>query len=40
MTPKIMIILGSGSDISIANKAMDMLDKHQHTGHLTLFVKS
>ena len=27
MTPKIMIILGSGSDISIANKAMDMLDK-------------
>ena len=34
MTPKIMIILGSGSDISIANKAMDMLD------NLTLFVKS
>ena len=27
MTPKIMIILGSGSDIAIANKAMDMLDK-------------
>ncbi len=27
MTPKIMIILGSGSDISIANKAMDILDK-------------
>ncbi len=27
MTPKIMIILGSGSDIAIANKAMDILDK-------------
>ena len=27
MTPKIMIILGSGSDITIANKAMDILDK-------------
>ena len=27
MTPKIMIILGSGSDIAIAEKAMDMLDK-------------
>lgn len=27
MTPKIMIILGSGSDIAIANKAMDVLDK-------------
>ncbi len=27
MTPKIMIILGSGTDISIANKAMDILDK-------------
>ncbi|WP_458403107.1 5-(carboxyamino)imidazole ribonucleotide mutase [Methanobrevibacter sp.] len=27
MTPKIMIILGSGSDIAIAEKAMDVLDK-------------
>ena len=27
MTPKIMIILGSGSDIAIAEKAMDILDK-------------
>ena len=27
MTPKIMIILGSGSDIAIADKAMDILDK-------------
>jgi 5-(carboxyamino)imidazole ribonucleotide mutase len=27
MTPKIMIILGSGSDMPIANKAMDILDK-------------
>ena len=27
MTPKIMIILGSGSDIAIADKAMDVLDK-------------
>lgn len=27
MTPKIMIILGSGSDIAIANKAMNILDK-------------
>ena len=29
MTPKIMIILGSGSDIAIAEKAMDILDKLQ-----------
>ncbi len=28
MTPKIMIILGSGSDIAIAEKSMDILDKH------------
>lgn len=27
MTPKIMIVLGSGSDIAIAEKAMDILDK-------------
>ena len=27
MTPKIMIILGSGSDIAIAEKSMDILDK-------------
>ena len=27
MTPKIMIILGSGSDIAVAEKAMDILDK-------------
>ena len=27
MTPKIMIILGSGSDIAIAEKCMDVLDK-------------
>ena len=27
MTPKIMIILGSGSDIAVAEKAMDMLDR-------------
>lgn len=27
MTPKIMIILGSGSDIAVAEKAMDVLDK-------------
>ena len=27
MTPKIMIILGSGSDIAVADKAMDILDK-------------
>ncbi len=27
MTPKIMIILGSGSDIAIAEKSMDVLDK-------------
>ena len=27
MTPKIMIILGSGSDIAIAEKCMDILDK-------------
>ncbi len=27
LTPKIMIILGSGSDIAIAEKAMDILDK-------------
>lgn len=27
MTPKIMIVLGSGSDIAIAEKAMDVLDK-------------
>ena len=27
MTPKIMIILGSGSDMAIAEKAMDILDK-------------
>jgi len=27
LTPKIMIILGSGSDIAIAEKAMDVLDK-------------
>lgn len=27
MTPKIMIILGSGSDIAIAEKAMDILDR-------------
>ena len=27
MTPKIMIILGSGSDISVAEKSMDILDK-------------
>ena len=27
MTPKIMIILGSGSDMPVAEKAMDMLDK-------------
>ena len=29
MTPKIMIILGSGSDIAIAEKAMDIFDKLQ-----------
>ena len=27
MTPKIMIILGSGSDIAVAEKSMDILDK-------------
>ena len=27
MTPKIMIVLGSGSDIAVAEKAMDVLDK-------------
>ncbi len=27
MTPKIMIILGSGSDIAIAEKSMDILEK-------------
>ena len=27
MTPKVMIILGSGSDIAIAEKSMDILDK-------------
>ena len=27
MTPKVMIILGSGSDIAVAEKSMDMLDK-------------
>lgn len=26
MTPKVMIILGSGSDIAIAEKSMDILE--------------
>ena len=31
MTPKIMIILGSGSDIAIAEKSMDILEKLGNT---------
>ena len=40
MTPKVMIILGSGSDIAIAEKSMKILEKSVFVVQIDLYYKT